>query len=446
MTNQIHLKLSDANVLLWSHERGWQYENTTLWIHEGKIFEIGAGHSLSAQKNLSLKGLTLLPGLIDSQVHFREPGFTHKEDLETGTKSALLGGVTSIFEMPNTNPATINPTELQAKFDRAQGRTYTHHAFYSGGSKDNGHLIQEMEANRHSPGVKIFMGSSFGPMLVDSDIDVENILKNSTRRVTVHCEDEHILNRNKANLPPNPSVRLHPDWRSPEACFSATSRLLKIARRLNKRVHVLHVTSKQEVELLEQNQDIATFEILPQHLTLVAPDCYQELGSLAQQNPPIREREHQEKLWHAVTSGLVSTLGSDHAPHTIEEKNRPYPNSPSGMPGAQTIVPIMLNHVHEKRVSLERVVELMTLGVIKVFGIKNKGIIRPGFDADFTVVDLNKKVTLDNKMMATKSGWTPFHGKTVTGFPMMTILNGTVAMQEGEILSPPLGTKIEFHI
>jgi dihydroorotase len=220
--------------------------------------------------------------------------------------------------------------------------------------------------------------------------------------------------------------------------------LVNIARRLGKKVHVLHVTTHQEVDFLSRNQDVATFEVLPQHLTLTSPNCYQELGTLAQQNPPIREKEHQERLWHAVNTGLVSTLGSDHAPHTLEEKARPYPNSPSGMPGVQTIVPIMLNHVHEQRLRLERFVELMTLGVIKVFGIKNKGIIQPGYDADFTVVDLNRTVTLTNQMMATKSKWTPFHGKKVTGFPIMTILNGKVAMQEGEILIPPSGTRVEF--
>jgi dihydroorotase len=438
------LKLSDAQTLLWSPDKGWKSEVTNVWIKDGKIFEIGIGHGLQAKKELSLKGLTLLPGLIDSQVHFREPGYTHKEDLETGTKSALLGGVTTIFEMPNTNPATTSLKELHAKFQRAENRAYTHYAFYSGGSKDNGDIIKELEAHPNSPGIKLFMGSSFGLMLVENDSEIEKILINSSRRVTVHCEDELILNENKKKLPPNPHVSLHPHWRSPESCLSATTRLVNIARRLGKKVHVLHVTTHQEVDFLSRNQDVATFEVLPQHLTLTAPNCYQELGTLAQQNPPIREKEHQERLWHAINTGLVSTLGSDHAPHTLEEKARPYPNSPSGMPGVQTIVPIMLNHVHEQRLRLERFVELMTLGVIKVFGLKNKGIIQPGFDADFTVVDLNKTVTLTNQMMATKSKWTPFHGKKVTGFPIMTILNGKVAMQEGEILIPPSGTRVEF--
>jgi len=440
----IDLKLSNATALLWSKSKGWKREQTTVWVNRGKIIHIGSSGRYAAKSELSLNGLILLPGLIDSQVHFREPGFTHKEDLETGTKSALLGGITTIFEMPNTNPATISPEELSAKFERAKGRSYTHFAFYSGGSKNNSSFIPEMENNISSPGVKLFMGSSFGPMLVESDTDIEAILKKSHRRVTVHCEDEYILHQNKSMLPENPSVTLHPRWRSPESCLSATTRLLNIARRLNKKVHVLHVTTRQEVELLAQNQDIATFEILPQHLTLFAPDCYLELGTLAQQNPPIREKEHQEALWHAVTSGLASTIGSDHAPHTLEEKKRPYPNSPSGMPGVQTMVSIMLNHVHNKKLTLERMVELMTLGPIKVFGLKNKGLIEIGYDADFTIVDLRKTYTIENKYMATKVGWTPFHGMRVTGAPVMTVLKGQLAMREGEIISPPLGTPVEF--
>lgn len=440
----IDLKLSNATALLWSKTHGWKLEQTTIWVNQGKIVHIGNSSHYAAQSEISLTNLILLPGLIDSQVHFREPGFTHKEDLETGTKSALLGGITTIFEMPNTNPATLSPEELSAKFERAKGRSYTHYAFYSGGSKNNSSLIPEMENNLSSPGVKLFMGSSFGPMLVESDTDVEAILSNSRRRVTVHCEDEYILNQNRAKLPDNPCVTLHCTWRSPEACLSATSRLLNIARRLNKKVHVLHVTTKQEVELLSQNQDIATFEILPQHLTLSAPDCYLELGSFAQQNPPIREKDHQDALWHAVTTGLVSTMGSDHAPHTLEEKMRPYPNSPSGMPGVQTMVSIMLNHVHNKKLSLERMVELMTLGPVKVFGLKNKGIIEVGYDADFTVVDLKKTFVIENKNMATKVGWTPFHGMRVTGAPVMTFLKGQMAMREGEIISPPLGATVEF--
>jgi dihydroorotase len=438
------LKIQDAQVLLWSQDRGWHQEVTSLWINKGRIQALGMGHGLRAHKELSLRGLTVLPGLIDSQVHFREPGFTHKEDLESGTRGALLGGITTVFEMPNTHPPTTTPEELHRKFEKAKNRCFTHYAFFSGGTQENASFVSELESHPHSPGLKIFMGSSFGPMLVDNQKDLHNLLVASKRRVTVHCEDQNMLNQNKNLLPKNPDVSLHSQWRSPESCYLATKNLLSLARSLNKKVHVLHVSTKQEVDLLKNNQDIATFEVLPQHLTLVAPECYYRIGSLSQQNPPIRELEHQKALWNALNLGYVTTLGSDHAPHTLEEKGQPYPESPSGMPGVQTLVPIMLNHVHQHRLKLERFVELMTHGVHRTFHLKNKGFILPNFDGDFTIVDLKKEVVLTHSMMATKSRWTPFHNEKVTGFPLMTVLKGQVAMREGEILTPPLGQPVEF--
>lgn len=440
------LLMQNAQALLWSRTQGWYFEDTSLLLENGKIKSIGSHPTLSSNVlTINLKGLTVLPGLIDSQVHFREPGFTHKEDLETGTLSAALGGITTVFEMPNTNPATTSPEELKNKFDNAKNRCHVNYAFYSGGSKNNSHLIQQMEQHPNSPGLKIFMGSSFGPMLVENDHDLEQLLIQSSRRVTVHCEDEAILNHNKSELPANPSVTLHSHWRSPESGLSATKRLVTLAKKHNKKVHVLHVTTKQEVDFLCKNADTATFEILPQHLTLHAPNCYEQLGSLAQQNPPIREIDHQNALWNAIEKGWVKTLGSDHAPHTLEEKSRPYPNSPSGMPGVQTILPIMLNHVHNQKLTLFQLVELMTSGPIEVFGLSSKGRILPGFDADFTVVDLKRTVTLTNKMMATKSGWSPFDGYSVTGFPVMTIINGRIVMQDGELVTPHQGTPAFFN-
>lgn len=441
------LLLQQAQTLLWSIKRGWHQQETSILIENGKIKSIGSHQAVDTNiLTLNLKGLTVLPGLIDSQVHFREPGFTHKEDLVTGTLSAALGGITTIFEMPNTNPATTSLEELNQKFNNAQNRCHVNYAFYSGGSKNNAHLIKQMEQHPNSPGLKIFMGSSFGPMLVENDQDLEQLLIQSQRRVTVHCEDESILNHNKSLLPKNPSVTLHPFWRSPESGFTATKRLVTLAKKHKKRVHVLHVTTQEEVAFLKDNSDVATFEILPQHLTLHAPDCYERLGSKAQQNPPIRESHHQQALWTAVQKGWVKTLGSDHAPHTIEEKSRAYPNSPSGMPGVQTLLPIMLNHVHQQKLSLSQLTELMTTGPIEVFGLLNKGRILPGYDADFTIVDLNKQVTLSNQMMATKCRWTPFDGMKVTGFPIMTIINGQIIMRDGEIITPHQGKPVFFEM
>lgn len=442
MSNSVLFK--NAEALLWSSSKGWHLEKTSIYSVQGKIQSIGSACPAAADQIVDMTGLTVLPGLIDSQVHFREPGFTHKEDLATGTKAAALGGVTTIFEMPNTNPATTSLEALNEKFERAKGRCYVNYAFFSGGAQGNAEQVALMQNHPNSPGLKIFMGSSFGPMLVDSDEALAQLLNVSSRRVTVHCEDEAILNHNKAQLPPNPSVSLHCHWRSPESGLAATTRLVNLARKLGKQVHVLHITSKEEILFLKDNADVASFEILPQHLTLFAPDCYQLLGSKAQQNPPIREKEHQDMLWKAIENKWVTTLGSDHAPHTLEEKAKPYPQSPSGVPGVQTIVPIMLNHVHQGKLSLSHFVELMTLGVVKTFGLQNKGLIQVGYDADFTVVDLNKKVQISNNMMATKCGWTPFDGMWVTGFPIMTWVAGQCIMQEGELLTPPLGTPAYF--
>lgn len=439
------ISFTDCEVLLWSSSKGWHRDTLPIFFDTEKIIHIGLGYAGPLHKNYSLKGLTLLPGLIDSQVHFREPGFTHKEDLETGTKAAALGGITTIFEMPNTQPATTTVELLNDKYERAKNRSHVNYAFYSGGAKGFEDEISNLEADKRSPGLKIFLGSSFGPMLVDDDITLSQILSKSQRRVTVHCEDEAILNQNKLKLGSHPSVTEHPHWRSPESCLLATQKLVHLAKKLNKKVHVLHVTTREEVDFLKKHQDTATFEVLPQHLTFYAPDCYLNLGTLVQQNPPIRELHHQISLWEAINSGLVKTLGSDHAPHTLDEKKKPYPLSPSGMPGVQTLVPIMLNHVANGKLTLERFVELMTLGVVNTFGLLNKGLIQKNFHSDFTCVDLKKSHTLLNEKMASKCGWTPFHGMTVQGYVHQTWIHGTCIMQEGEIISPPLGQSVLFN-
>ncbi|MCS6838269.1 MAG: dihydroorotase [Bdellovibrionaceae bacterium] len=439
----IELLIKNMKSLLWSPQKGWRLEVTDIAVDQGKILDVGLGLSYVAHKELHFPNIVVLPGLIDSQVHFREPGYEHKEDLYSGSKAALLGGITTVFEMPNTNPPTITRQLLDDKFNRAKGRMFVNYAFYGGGTKDNASSICDMEDHPSCPGIKVFMGSSFGPMLIDQEEALSQILQRTQKPLTVHAEDETILQKNKSELNPN-SVIQHPQWRSEESCLSATKRAVNLARQLNKRVHILHVTTAQEVEFLRQNRDIATFEVLPQHLTLYAPDCYHELGTLAQQNPPIRDKNHQEALWRAVNNGWVTTLGSDHAPHTLEEKKRPYPQSPSGIPGVQTLLPIMLDHVNHNRLSLERLVDLMTIGVIRVFNLKNKGIIRPGFDADFTLVDLNKMWTIDNKDMASKCRWTPFHGKRVKGAVFAVIIGGHLCYQEGEILTEPMGQPAYF--
>lgn len=415
-------------------------------IIAGKIAAIGdlAGAQAAEEKDCS--GLHILPGIIDSQVHFREPGADHKEVLESGLRAAAMGGVTSVFEMPNTNPLTTSPEAVADKLARAGKNPWANYAFYLGGTAQNAPHLGEWENTKGTCGVKIFMGASTGDLLSATDEEVDAVLANGRRVVAVHAEDEMMMNANKTTiLKDSHDVTLHPVWRSAESCLSATRRLIKIARKYNRRVHVLHITTAEEMEFLAQHKDIATVEVLANHLTLFAPDCYETLGSKAQQNPPIREKHHQDALWRAIQNGTVDILASDHAPHTLEEKAKDYPASPSGTPGVQTILPVMLNHVHHGKLTLEKLVELMCYGPQRVHGVVGKGRIARGYDADLTIVDLKKTMTITNAQQQSRAGWTPFDGMNVTGWPVSTIVNGQIVMQDGELNARNAGKMLEFY-
>lgn len=425
--------------------RGLVVQKLDIAVSGGKIVKIRDSITESARQTISAKNLHVLPGIIDSQVHFREPGLTHKEDLDSGTRAALLGGVTSIFEMPNTNPATTTAELFQEKLDRAKGRAHCHYAFFIGGSHENIAELAQLEKLPHCSGIKVFMGSSTGSLLVEDDPTLEKILRAGSRRVIVHSEDEYRLRERKHIAQESGDVHDHPVWRDAETALSSTRRLLALAKKTGRKIHVLHVSTAEEMEVLKDNKDIASVEVLPQHLTLYAPDCYDRLGNYAQQNPPIREKRHLDRIWQAVTDGTVDVIGSDHAPHTREEKERPYPTSPSGVPGVQTLLPIMLNHVHQNHLSLVRFVEMVTENPRRVFGIKNKGRLQEGFDADITLVDLKKNRVIDNSWIASRCGWTPFHGMTVTGWMTHTILSGQVVMQDDQITLPAQGQPVLFE-
>lgn len=414
-------------------------------VQNGKIALIR--DSIPADKGhrvIDVKGLHVLPGVIDSQVHFREPGLTHKEDLDSGTKAALLGGVTSIFEMPNTNPSTTTKEAFQDKLNRAKGRANCHYAFFMGAAAENAAQLGELEKLPHCSGVKIFMGSSTGTLLVDQEEVLDKILRSGKRRMIIHSEDEARLKERKHIALESHDVHDHPVWRDVETAMISTRKLLRLARAAQRPVHVLHISTGEEMEFLKTQKDIATVEVLPQHLTLFAPDCYDRLGTFAQQNPPIREKRHLDRIWQALNDGTVDVIGSDHAPHTREEKMKTYPDSPSGVPGVQTLVPILLNHVSEGRLSLVKFAELVTLNPRRVFGIQNKGLLQTGFDADFSIVDLKAERTIENKWIASKCGWTPFDGMKVRGWPRMTILKGEVAMSEDHVLIPHRGEPVDF--
>ncbi len=413
-------------------------------VRAGKIAAIGDLSQASAGEVFDATGLTVLPGVIDSQVHFREPGLEWKEDLQTGGRAAVLGGVTAVFEMPNTEPTTTDPDALADKLARAKNRMDCDHAFYIGGTHENAAFLGELERLPGCCGVKVFMGASTGTLLVADDEGVEAVLKSINRRAAFHSEDEYRL-AERRSLARTGDWTSHPEVRDAESAIRSTERLVRLARKVGRRIHVLHVTTKEEVAFLAQHKDVASVEFTPQHLTLHAPEAYVRLKGLAQMNPPIRSSDHVEGLWAGIASGVADVLGSDHAPHTLEEKARPYPASPSGMPGVQTLVPIMLNHVAAGRLSLERFVDLTSHGPQRVFGIAGKGRLAEGYDADLTVVDLKAKRTLRHADMATRSGWTPFDGMEVTGWPMATIIRGRVVMREDEVLAPALGEPVRFQ-
>ncbi|WP_420547725.1 dihydroorotase [Curvivirga sp.] len=366
------------------------------------------------------------------------------EDLEHGTRGAVLGGVTSVFEMPNTAPPTTSKEALNDKINRMKDRAWCDFAFYVGGTPEDNVNWHELESLPGCCGIKIFMGSSTGNLLVSQDHAIEAILRQSKRRIAVHCEDEEMLKARKHIADQGAHPRFHPQWRNEDTALNATRRLLNIARKVGKNVHTLHITTRQEVELIANYKDVATMEVLPQHLTL-DDSAYESQGSYVQMNPPIRSIEHQNALWIAVNNGLVDVLGSDHAPHTHEEKAQTYPKSPSGMPGVQTLVPIMLDHVNNNKLTLERFVDLVCHGPQRVFNIARKGRLAVGYDADFTIVDMNKEKTISNEQMANVSGWTPFHGKKVKGWPTYTIIRGKTVMENDKLVSNPIGQTIKFQ-
>lgn len=411
----------------------------------GRIVALGElrGH-WSAESTLEAAGLHVLPGVIDTQVHFREPGLTHKETLEAGTRGAVLGGVTGVFEMPNTAPLTLTPEDLAAKFDRARGRAWCDHAFYMGGSAVNAERLAELEQLPGCAGVKVFMGSSFGDLLADDDTVLRRILRHGRRRLAVHAEDEARLRERRALVEASGDVCDHPRWRDPQSALMATRRIVEMAAESGRRLHVLHVSTADEMAYLARHKRRVSVEVTPHHLTLRAPACYQRLGSLAQMNPPVRDEAHRRGLWQAIRDGVVDVIGSDHAPHTREEKARPYPDSPSGMTGVQTLVPVMLDHVHRGRLSLQRLVDLTSAGPARVFGIEGKGRIAPGFDADLTLVDLAARRTITDDWIASVSGWTPYHGQAVTGWPIATVVRGQAVVRDEALVGRPQGAPMAF--
>ncbi len=418
-------------------------KDVDIGIQNSKIVKIGKLNE-DASQSIDATGLTVLPGCIDTQTHFREPGSTDTEDLATGSRAAIVGGITSVFEMPNTNPATTNKAEFQRKIDLAKNRMYCNHAFYFGATPTNQSELADLKGLDGCCGVKLFAGSSTGTLLVHKEEDIEKVFESTSKIVAVHSEDEDILNLRK-KLREKGNVHSHPIWRDEECAISSTRKIVKIAKRLGKKAHILHITTKQEIDFLSQNKGDITFEITPQHLTMFAPDCYDKLGTYAQMNPPIRDKSHYDRLWYAVRNNYNDTIGSDHAPHLRVNKDKEYPDTPSGMPGVQTLLPVMLNHVNDEKLTLVQLMNLVCENPAKIFGIIGKGYIKKNYDADFTIVDMNKIIEIKNEKIESKCGWSPFNGYKFKGTPVYTIINGEIKMKDGEILGEPSGKPLSFQ-
>ena len=417
---------------------------TDIGIVNSKISQIGNLENEKSKDIYDANNLIVLPGCLDTQVHFREPGSTDTEDLHSGSRAAIVGGITGVFEMPNTNPPTSNKKEFQRKLDLAKNRMYCNYAFYFGATADNADDLASLKTLEGCCGIKLFAGSSTGNLLVAEEEDIDKVFQNSSKVVAVHSEDEAILNINK-KLIKNGDVNSHPIWRSVECALSSTRRIVRIAERYNKKAHILHITTKEEVDFLSQHKGNITFEITPQHLTLYAPDCYEKLGTYAQMNPPLRDKSHYERLWYGVRNNFNDTIGSDHAPHLKANKDKEYPNSPSGMPGVQTLLPVMLDHVNNRKLSLNQLMNLLCENPVRIFGIKNKGYIKKDFDADFTIVNMDQIIEIKNEKIESKCGWSPFNGNKFKGTPVATIINGKIKMKDGNIIGDAEGLPLQFN-
>ncbi|MFN7171226.1 MAG: dihydroorotase [Fimbriimonadaceae bacterium] len=412
-----------------------------------RIAELGSLGARKARRKIDVRGLMLLPGPIDSQVHFREPGMEHKEDIESGTRAALAGGVTTIFEMPNTSPPTVTAEALQDKLDRAAETASCNYGFFVGASPENASDLARLERLPGTPGVKMFVGSSTGSLLVADDASVKRAMLSGHKRITVHSEDHFRLVQRKREIPEDADVHWHPVWRDPQAAVESTRRLLALCAETARPLHILHISTAEECEILwdaKRRGLNVTCEVTPQHLTFAAPEAYDRWGTLVQMNPPIRSAEHRDRIRCALKEGLFCTIGSDHAPHTLEEKVKPFPSSPSGMPGVQTLLPVMLDFVNQGVLELTQLVQLLCENPASIFGVIDRGKIAPGMIADITAVDLNAKRPVEASWLQYKCGWSPFEGQELTGWPVHVVLGGEVALEDGEIALEKRGKQISF--
>jgi dihydroorotase len=406
-----------------------------------RIEQIGSNLNPIADCLIEADGLTLLPGVIDPQVHFREPGLEHKEDLATASRACARGGVTSFLEMPNTNPLTITQSALDDKLARAAQKSLVNYGFFIGATPEN---LPDLKTANPTCGIKIFMGSAHGHLLVDNEPSLEPIFAEGDRLIAVHAEDQARILERRQQFADVTDPSIHSVIQDNQAALNATQLALKLSKKYQRRLHILHLSTAEEAELLRQDKPSwVTAEVTPQHL-LLNTTYYEKLGTLLQMNPPIRSAHDNEVLWQALLDGVIDFIATDHAPHTLEEKAKGYPKTPSGMPGVETSLPLMLTQAMQGRCTVAQVANWMSTAVAKAYGIANKGAIAPGYDADLVLVDLETYHPVVREELQTKCGWSPFEEWNLTGWPVVTIVGGQVAFERGQIKSHVRGKALEF--
>jgi dihydroorotase len=422
----------------------WGTAKADIGVRDGHIHTVGAAASDTADRTIDATSLHVLPGLIDPHVHLRDPGDTAIETIPTGTKAAILGGLTAVFDMPNTSPSITNAEQLAWKRGYVESVAWCDMGLYLGGTKSNIPALSDLELTDGVCAIKIFAGSSTGDLMIEDDEHLEMAMRSGRRRIAYHSEDEYRLQARKPQFKSGDPYSHHMVWRDEECAFLGTRRLMALARKTGRPAHILHISTAQEFEYLKDYRDLATCEVLVNHLTQVAPDCYERLEGFGVMNPPIRGEEHRIAAWKAIAEGAVDTIGSDHAPHPRDKKRLPWPDCPAGLTGVQTLVPIMLDHVNAGRLSLARMVDLMCAGPARVYGVVGKGRISTGYDADFTLVDMKKQRRIEESWIVSPCGWTPFAGMPITGWPVATIIRGHAVMRDDEVLGAPAGKLVKF--
>lgn len=416
--------------------------DATVFVRDGNIEKVEEGHvDAGDMPVVDVLGKFILPGLVDVHVHFRTPGHTEKEDWEHGSRAALAGGVTTVLDMPNTNPSTISQKFLDEKRKLVRDHAFVNYGFYAGATKDN---VKEVARMKDIAGVKIYMGSSTGNLLVDDLRVVEKFMTDTDHLLVFHAENEDCIQKHAAEHEGEEDPSVHSKIRDPECAYEAVKDVLHLAKKHKRRVHLTHVSTEKEIAAVRKfKEKYVTMDVTPHHLFLTEKD-YAEYGNLIRVNPPVRDPADQVALWEALQDGTVDMIATDHAPHLLSEKERPYSKAPSGVPGVQTMLPLLLNAVNEGRLTLEKVVELTAFNPARRFGLARKGVLEPGADADITIVDMDLKEKVCHHYLWTKPDWSPFHGWVLKGWPVMTFVGGDLMYEWRDIFHKGLGREVSY--